>query len=302
MSNQIKPQENKAKFTTMLQTTGYKNLINNTLQDPNRARRFIASISSAVAVNPMLQECDAGTILAGALLGESLNLSPSPQLGQYYLVPFNDSKKGKVAQFILGYKGMYALAVRSGQYKNINSVAVKQGEFQGFNPFTNKISCTPILDPTKRSITPTVGYYASFEMLNGFERAVYIDKEEMILHADKYSPAFSLAAKNGKVSYKDFEDGKVANNELWKYSSFWYKNFDMMGIKTGYRRLLSLGDMSTEMIMAFENDEKILIPNADSDGFETLNLEPDNQAEEQHEQQPIQIETPEIKNVSMEDL
>lgn len=81
-------QKNKMKFSTALQTDMYQNLIKNTLQDPDRAKRFVASISSAVAVNPQLQECSAGSILAGALLGESLNLSPSPQLGQFYLVPY----------------------------------------------------------------------------------------------------------------------------------------------------------------------------------------------------------------------
>ncbi|MEF9975519.1 MAG: hypothetical protein RR754_02050 [Oscillospiraceae bacterium] len=71
----------KPKFSVAIQTDMYRNLINNTLQDAKRASRFIASISSAVATNPALQECDAGTILSSALLGEALNLSPSPQLG-----------------------------------------------------------------------------------------------------------------------------------------------------------------------------------------------------------------------------
>ena len=86
MSNLV---TNKPKFSVAIQSDMYKNLINQTLGDKERATRFIASISSAVATNQVLQECDAGTILSGALLGESLNLSPSPQLGQYYLVPFN---------------------------------------------------------------------------------------------------------------------------------------------------------------------------------------------------------------------
>ena len=85
----------KPKFSIAITTKGYKDLINNTLGDPERAKRFVASITSAVAVNPALQDCDAGTILAGALLGESLNLSPSPQLGQYYLVLYDAA----------GYKG-----------------------------------------------------------------------------------------------------------------------------------------------------------------------------------------------------
>ena len=65
-------------------------------------QRFISAIVSAVNTNPALQECSNSSILSGALLGESLKLSPSPQLGQYYLVPFNDKNRGKVATFQLG--------------------------------------------------------------------------------------------------------------------------------------------------------------------------------------------------------
>ena len=103
MNNQTAMQAQRPKFSAMISTAGYQKMINNTLRDPKRAQRFVASITSAVATNPALQECDPATILSGALLGESLGLSPSPQLGQYYLVPFNNIKKGcKDAQFQLG--------------------------------------------------------------------------------------------------------------------------------------------------------------------------------------------------------
>ena len=112
--NQMQVQQ-KPKFSVAITTKGYQSLISNTLRDPARARRFTASITSAVAVNPALQECDVGTILAGALLGESLNFSPSQQLGQYYLVPFKQKAKydrsGRMirpesvtATFVLSYK------------------------------------------------------------------------------------------------------------------------------------------------------------------------------------------------------
>lgn len=101
MANELT--NNKPKFSVAIQSDAYKKLINNTLGDPDRAKRFIASISSAVATNPALQECDNGSIVSGALLGEALNLSPSPQLGQMYLVPFDNKKLGvKQAQFQLG--------------------------------------------------------------------------------------------------------------------------------------------------------------------------------------------------------
>ena len=114
----------KPKFSVAIQTPMYQKLVNDTLGDPDRARRFVAAISSAVAVNPSLQECDAGTVLTAALLGESLNLSPSPQLGQYYMVPYKDKKRGTVAQFQLGYKGYIQLAERSGQYLDIDAFPV----------------------------------------------------------------------------------------------------------------------------------------------------------------------------------
>lgn len=147
MAKAMQPQ--KMRFSQAIQTPMYKNLVNNTLGDPARGARFIANITSAVAVNPALQECNPGTILAGALLGESLLLQPSPQLGQFYLVPFKSKAKrdrqGNViepasvkAQFVLGYKGYIQLALRTGQYKRLNVLEVKAGELSGWDPFEER--------------------------------------------------------------------------------------------------------------------------------------------------------------------
>ena len=243
----------KPKFSVAIQTEQYQRLINNTLGDPNRARRFIASISSAVATNKDLQECDAGTILSGALLGEALNLSPSPQLGQYYLVPFKDKNKGKVATFILGYKGYIQLAIRSGNYKKINVIELKEGELKKFDLMTEEIEVDLITDDEKRENAKTVGYYAMFEYLNGFKKAIYWSKDKMIAHADKYSPAFT------KKGYELLLAGKVKQEDMWKYSSHWYKSFDDMAKKTMLRQLISKwGVMSIEMREAFEKDETII--------------------------------------------
>ena len=114
-------------ITAYLTQDAVKNQINNVIGGKD-GQRFISAIVSAVNNNPTLQECTNQSILSGALLGESLKLSPSPQLGQYYLVPFNDKNKGKVAQFQLGYKGYIQLAIRSGQYKKLNVLAIKEGE------------------------------------------------------------------------------------------------------------------------------------------------------------------------------
>lgn len=268
----------KPKFSVAINTEAYKRLINNTLGDSERAKRFVGAITSAVAVNPELQKCDAGTILAGALLGESLNLSPSPQLGQYYLIPFDCKLRGedgkilylkdengqnikddkgkwvpvveKRAQFCLGYKGYLQLAMRSGQYKSINVAAVKEGELISWNPFTEKLDCN-WLDSEDRDSLASIGYAARYEYLNGYSKTIYWSKAKMLAHADKYSPAFSAEA------FKRIENGQVPDNEMWKYSSFWYKNFDEMAMKTLIRQLIGkYGIMSVDFQSAFEHDNK----------------------------------------------
>ena len=260
MSN-LTPQ--KPKFSVAITTKGYQTLINNTLGDPQRARRFVSAITSAVAVNPALQECEAGTILAGALLGESLNLSPSPQLGQYYLVPFKSKAKydrqGNLispevikAQFVLGYKGYIQLALRSGAYADLDVMDIKQGEYLGKDPMTGKPRFSFIEDDDERDRLETIGYMAYFEYLNGFRKVVYWSREKMLSHADKYSPAFSAK------SFQDIQDGKIAEKDMWRYSSFWYKNFDDMAKKTLLRHIISRwGVMSPEMQTAFERDSSV---------------------------------------------
>ena len=260
MSN-LTPQ--KPKFSVAITTKGYQTLINNTLGDPQRARRFVSAITSAVAVNPALQECEAGTILAGALLGESLNLSPSPQLGQYYLVPFKSKAKydrqGNLlspevvkAQFVLGYKGYIQLALRSGAYADLDVMDIKQGEYLGKDPMTGKPRFSFIEDDDERDRLETIGYMAYFEYLNGFRKVVYWSREKMLSHADKYSPAFSAK------SFQDIQDGKIAEKDMWRYSSFWYKNFDDMAKKTLLRHIISRwGVMSLEMQTAFERDSSV---------------------------------------------
>lgn len=104
MNNEVvvKKENSKITFSAFMTSTAIANKVNSIIGDEKSGKRFISGIISAVSVNPTLAECENATILSGALLGESLNLSPSPQLGHYYLVPFNDKTKGKVATFQLG--------------------------------------------------------------------------------------------------------------------------------------------------------------------------------------------------------
>lgn len=268
-------------ITEYLTKDAIKNQINKVVGGKN-GQRFISAIVSAYNTNPTLQECTNQSILSAALLGESLQLSPSPQLGHYYMVPFNNTKTGvKEAQFQMGYKGYIQLAIRSGQYKRLNVVAIKEGELEYFDPLNEDIKVNLMVDDwDKREEAETIGYYAMFELVNGFRKTMYWSKAQMLAHADKYSQAFykdagKVKTKYGekqRVSFADYEAGNYDPRDSWMYSSFWYKNFDGMAYKTMLRQLISKwGVMSIELQKAFEGDMATL----DAEGHPTY-VENDN--------------------------
>ena len=243
---------NKPAFSTFMTSNAVQKRIGSMIGGDG-GPRFISSVVSAVSVNPMLAQCDYGTILSAALLGESLKLSPSPQLGQYYMVPFKDKKRGTtVAQFQLGYKGYIQMAIRSGQYKKLNVLAIKKGELIRYDPMFEEIEVALIDDERQREQTETIGYYAMFELVNGFRKAMYWSREKMIAHADRYSMAFSASA------YQKIQEGKIPQGDMWKYSSFWYKDFDAMAYKTMLRQLISKwGVMSIDLQTAIDKDTTV---------------------------------------------
>lgn len=275
-SNQksLSKQPTKQTFSMFIGTDKIRNQINNIVGGEN-GQRFITAIISAVSTNPQLAECSHPTILSAALLGESLKLSPSPQLGQYYMVPFK--KKGKngapdesVASFVLGYKGYVQLAIRSGYYKKINVISIKQGELISYDPLSEELKVNLIDDDEVRENTPTVGYYAMFEYTNGFTKSIYWSKKKMLAHADKYSAAFDAS------SLEMLEQGQIADKDMWKYSSFWYKDFDGMAHKTLLRQLISKwGIMSIEMQKAFEADDAVINENLSPEFVESADIEQD---------------------------
>lgn len=230
--------QGKPKFSAMINTQGFQQALANSLKSPKEIQKFTAAITSVVSTNKELEKCDASTILSAALCGHSLGLPPSPQLGQYYMVPFNDRKNNRtVATFVLGYRGYIQLAIRSGQYKRLNVVEIKEGELVSWNPLTEEIEVKLISDESERALAKTIGYYACFKYTNGFEKALYWSRDKMEQHALKYSAGYKNDVKKG-TEY-----------------TFWAKDFDSMAKKTMLRQLISKwGVMSVEMQNAFEAD------------------------------------------------
>ena len=250
MSNEIAIKES---FSQYLTKDSIKQKIN-AIVGSDKGASFISGLLSAVTANPTLQTCTQASLLNCALLGHSLNLSPSPQLGHYYIVPYENKKMGITeGQFQLGYKAYIQMALRTGQYKTISVIDVKEGELKRFDRLTDEIELDFNEDDFAREKLKTIGYVAYFKLINGFEKVLFWTKEKMELHADKYSKAFNL-----KIS-QEIAQGKIQEKDMWKYSSYWYKDFDGMAFKTMLRQLISKwGIMSTEMELAFKSDMAII--------------------------------------------
>lgn len=245
MGNELEVKQKTGIATYLGRDEVKQNIIN--VVGEHRTTSFISSIVSAVQTTPALGECTNISILNAALLGESLKLPPSPQLGLYYMVPFDNTKKDangkevkvKEAVFNLGWKGYVQLAIRSGQYKKIVVTEVKEGEIT-FNPITEEMHIEAVMDMAKRQELETVGYYAKIVLTSGFEKELYWTKGQMQKHAETYSKGYRNDIKKG-----------------WNYT-FWSKNFDDMAKKTLIRQIISKwGVMSVDMQTAYERDMSV---------------------------------------------
>ena len=248
MANEIAKVERKEGIATFLAKEAVKTNIESVVGNKD-SQRCISSVVSAVQTNPQLADCTNASILSAALLGHSLNLPMSPQIGMYYFVPFKNKKKIKDANgketttevneatFQLSYRGMLQLAMRSGQYKSMNVTDIREGELVSYNPIEDVYEFKAETDITKREKLPIIGYYAFFEMVNGFKKGVYWTREQVDTHAKRYSASY----RNG-----------------WS-SSLWKTDFDAMAKKTLLRQLISKwGIMSVDMETAYASDQAVI--------------------------------------------
>lgn len=196
-----------------------------------RAPQFVTSLVSAVNANQMLANCKPESVLTAALTAASLDLPINQNLGFAYLIPYKN-KGGEVCQFQMGYKGFIQLAQRSGYYKTINATDVREGEMTGFDRLSGELSFE-WLESAERNKAKVVGYVAYFQLLNGFEKSLFMTTEELEKHAQKYSKNYA--------KYK---------------SGLWADNFDSMAKKTVLKLLISkFGPLNTQLEDAIQKDQ-----------------------------------------------
>lgn len=209
-------------LNSMLDSEGYKNRFNELLGA--RTPQFVGSIVSMVNADINLQQAFQQapiTIIQSALKAATFDLPIDPSLGYAYIVPFNNTIKNndgstfkrKEASFILGYKGMLQLAMRTGAYKNINVVDIREGELVRYDRLTEEIEINFIEDELKRDSLPIVGWCGYFRLVNGMEKTIYMSKSAIIAHEKK-------------------------NRKGQNMGKGWRDDFDVMAAKTVLRKLI----------------------------------------------------------------
>lgn len=167
---------------------------------------YISSVLIAVSQNQDLMECSPNSIIGSALRAATLQLSVDPSIGQAYLVPF-----GGKATLIVGYKGLYHLAVRTGKYRYLNLVDIYEDDNfiqdRTTGNFILKLGDVKVL-PEKRSRHGQVpsGYMLYMELISGFKKTFFMTCEECDEHGKKYSKTYnrdsSLWKKDPHAMYK----------------------------------------------------------------------------------------------------
>lgn len=217
-------------FNSILDRDGYRRRFEELLG--KRTPQFLSALVSVVNGSDQLKQVVYSapvTIIQAALKAASYDLPIDPGLGFAYIVPFKNKKieEGREiyrseAAFVLGYRGMIQLALRTGAYKRLNVVEIRQGELQKYDRLRDELDLEFIEDDEARENLPIVGYAAYMQLLNGMEKTVYKTVAQIRAHEERH--------RKGKYT-----------NPIWR------TDFDAMARKTVLRELLSKwGLMSVE--------------------------------------------------------
>lgn len=220
-----------------------------------RATSFITSVLQITSQNKLLASADPVSIYQSAAVAATLDLPLNNSLGFAYIVPYNakqaDGSFKQVAQFQLGYKGFIQLAQRSGQFKTIAATPVYEGQLIEENPLTGYL-----FDWKARKSDKIIGYAAFFQLLNGFEKTLYMTVDDLKKHGAKFSQTYK------------------------KGFGLWKDDFDSMAIKTVIKLLLSkFAPLSVDMQRAVITDQAV-INDADTQDVTYVDFD-----EEEHNQE-----------------
>lgn len=275
---QAKSKSVAAVMNELLDRNGIKARINELLG--RRAPQFTGSLVSLVNADNNLQQAFAQapmTIIQAALRAATYDLPIDPGLGYAYIVPFKnrqqDGSTRMEASFIMGYKGMYQLAMRTGVYRKLNVVDIREGELKSYDRLTEDIVIEFIDDEEEREQKPVIGYCGFFRLVNGMEKYIYMSVAQIRKHEEKN--------RKGKYMGKGWRD-----------------DFDAMARKTILRKLIGKwGIMSID----YQTASPAMVKAAEAiakgdDEYNTLDVTASPAVEQLEDGRSVNTETGELFN------
>lgn len=205
--------------------------------------RMIRVALTAMVKQPDLLYCTSHSLIEAVMTASQLGLMPDSVLGECYLIPFNNRKKGvKEAQIIIGYRGLCALAMRSGQVKSVQARAVfasnaatpdgEEGDFFDYElGLDERLKHIPkgVKDPNY-----ITHFYSIVKFNNGGHVLNVMTRQEVEKVRDE-SKNYMYAAN--------------------KAETIWGKHFESMGCKTVLRATMKFVPLSPELQKAVSMDE-----------------------------------------------
>lgn len=196
-----------------------------------KSSAFITSVLQVVQSSALLEKADPTTVYQAAATAAALNLPLNNNLGFAYIIPYAKKNGETVAQFQMGYKGFIQLAMRSGEIKTIAACPICEGQLISANMLTGYV-----FDFNKKKSDKVIGYAAYFSLLSGFEKTEYMTREQVDVHAYRFSQAYKR-----------------------KYGP-WMDDFDAMAQKTVLKKLLSkYAPLSVDLNTAILADQAVVI-------------------------------------------
>jgi recombination protein RecT len=192
------------------------------------AERMMRIALTSVQRTPKLLECEPISLIGAVIQASQLGLEPDGVLGQAYLIPYyNGRKKVNEVQFQPGYKGLLALARRSGEIGAVDTrVVCEKDQFSYAFGLEPKLFHIPAALEDRG---PCTYVYAVVRLKDGSSQFDVMSRGEIEAHRKHYSRAS--------------EDGP------------WQTAWDEMAKKTVLKRVLKLAPASVELQKAIALDE-----------------------------------------------
>lgn len=245
--------ENQLATTTKAQITAFKNIVEGSYYQNQmkslfgkNAGTFATSMMELYTSSKELQQCEPKLVAAEAMRAAALHLPLSKQLGRAYVVVFKDHGVPK-PQFIIGWRGLIDLAVRTGQYETINAVCVYKGELVGQDKMSGFMDISG-----ERESDEIVGYLAFFKLTAGFKKMVYMDLKSMCHFAKTYVPTLKFSKETEETLFNLAQAQSHNGPQAGKIG--WFGDFNAMALKTVVRQVLKWGPMSIEVEQAINED------------------------------------------------